>query len=91
MGHCPFEKLADLGDVLEVVRGWPGIKEKTPGVFYFKSIPFLHFHEKDGVRWADARAGENWGESIGIDFGATKAQRTAFQKEVRRRFELMTT
>ena len=90
MGHCPFAKLADLTDVLDVIRTWPGIKEKSPGVFYLKSTPFLHFHEKDGVRWADARAGKSWGEPLDIDFKATKAERLAFRKEVRKRYELMT-
>ena len=89
MGHCAFEKLADLNAVLNVVRSWPGIKEKSPGVFYLKSTPFLHFHEKDGARWADAKDGKAWGAQIDIPFNATKAMRDQFQKEVRRRYNLM--
>jgi hypothetical protein len=89
MAHCPYDKLADLEPVVDSVRGWPGIKEKSPGVFYLKSTPFLHFHEKDGARWADARDGKNWGEPIEVPFKATKAVREKFHKEVRRRYEGM--
>jgi hypothetical protein len=62
VAHCPYEKIADLEPVFEEMRGWPGIKEKSPGVFYVKSTPFLHFHVKDDDRWADVRAGKTWGE-----------------------------
>jgi hypothetical protein len=89
MAHCPFEKLADLLPVLAEIRLWEGIREKSPGVFYFKSIPFLHFHEKDGRRWADVRAGRSWGAPIDVPFKSTAAARRAFTSEVRKRYALM--
>jgi hypothetical protein len=36
MAHCPFELLDDLSDVLAEVRGWAGVKEESPGVFYVR-------------------------------------------------------
>ena len=87
MAHCPYENLADLESVLEAIRGWPGIKERGPGVFYLKSTPFLHFHEKDGARWADARHGKDWGSRIDIPFKTTKAMRDKFLREIERRYK----
>ena len=89
MAHCPYEKLADLEAVLDAVRSWPAIKEKGQGIFYLKSTPFMHFHEKDGDRWADVREGKAWGEKLEIAFNSSKTKRDRFQKEVRRRYDLM--
>jgi hypothetical protein len=50
MAHCPVELLDDLGDVLAEVRGWAGVKEDSPGVFYVRREPFLHFHLLKGGR-----------------------------------------
>lgn len=46
--------------VFDEIRTWPGIREPKPGIFYFKSKPFLHFHIKNGKRWADIRAAGDW-------------------------------
>ncbi len=56
MGHTKLELIGDLAFELAALRLLPGIKEKKPGIFYFKALPFLHFHDKDGVRWADIKA-----------------------------------
>jgi hypothetical protein len=50
MARCPFELLDDLGDVLAEVRGWAGVEETSPGVFYVRRQPFLHFHLLTGRR-----------------------------------------
>lgn len=83
MAHCPPELLADLVDVLDEIRSWPGIKEKSFACFYLKSQGFAHFHVKDGERWADARRGKSWGEPIPIAIEASKAQRQKFLKTLR--------
>jgi hypothetical protein len=44
VAHCPPALLDDIADVLADVRTWPGIIEKSPGVFYARRNPFLHFH-----------------------------------------------
>ena len=87
MAHCPADKLSDLEPVLALVRSWPGIREKGPGVFYFKSIPFMHFHEKDGERWADVKNGKTWGEPIKIALNASKTQCAQFQKGIQKRYK----
>jgi hypothetical protein len=43
MAHCPPEMLVDLVAVLAEVRGWAGVREDKPGVFYVRRQPFLHF------------------------------------------------
>ena len=91
MAHCPFDKLDDLTDVLEAVRLWDKVKEKGPAVFYVGSTPFLHFHLKDGRRWADVRAGKDWGPSLEIPLGAKRLVRAAFLREVRRCYDLTAT
>lgn len=87
MAHCPYGKLQDIEDVLESVRGWDGIKEKSPGVFYVRSTPFLHFHLKGDRRWADVRDGADWGTGLDVPLGASKALCDAFLRNVRARYE----
>jgi hypothetical protein len=87
MAHCPFARLADLGDVLDEIRGWPGIREPSPGVFYVKQTPFLHFHvNAGGRRWADARVGAAWGAEIDVPEPASRTAAQRFLREVRRRY-----
>lgn len=79
MAHCPIEMLADLAEVLAEVRTWEHVLEKSPGVFYVKRLPFLHFHvNKEGARWADCRKGKTWGPPLPIDPPSTAAARKAF-------------
>lgn len=87
MAHCPPEKLSDLEDVLTEVRRWPGVTEKSFACFYIKLQGFMHFHVKGDDRWADARCGKAWGESIPIPLGASKAQRQKFLKTLRGYYE----
>ena len=63
MAHCPPALLDDIADVLGDVRSWPGIVEKSPGVFYARRNPFLHFHLVDGERRrADVKGRGDWTE-----------------------------
>jgi hypothetical protein len=87
MAHCPPEALDDIGDVLDAVRAWDGIKEKSFACFYLKAKGFLHFHVKDGERWADVRCGKAWGEPIPLAPGASRPARMAFLKAARRYYE----
>jgi len=45
--------LDDLGDLFAEVRTWAGVIEKSPGVFYVRRQPFLHFHLVEGGRQLD--------------------------------------
>ena len=87
MGHARYEELRDIHDVLEGIRHLPAISEPAPGIFYLRRAPFLHFHTKAGVRWADAKAGATWGSEIPIRLGAGPREKSAFLQEVQRRHE----
>lgn len=80
MAHTKPEQLADLEQELDALRALAGLREKSPGVFYFGTLPFLHFHDKHGIRWADMKVkGGGW-QKIEIDFKAGKAERAKFLK-----------
>lgn len=78
MAHCPYDQLADLEPALQEIRSWEFIVEPSPGVFYIKRTPFLHFHVKGDARWADARCGKDWGEQLDIPSPASRNQCKAF-------------
>jgi hypothetical protein len=88
MAHCPIQQLTDLEAVFEVLRQWPGLKEKKTGTFYYKGKGFLHFHIKGDRRWADIREGKDWGEPFDIAFDPDVQVQAAFLKEIERRFQL---
>ena len=90
MAHCPYKHLADLKDCLTEIRHWPGILEPQPGIFYLGRTAFLHFHLKDGVRSADARAGEDWGSIVAIPIGASAARKKRFLSELKKRYKVTT-
>ncbi len=82
MGHTRPESIADIARELDSIRGFDAIREKSAGVFYYKSIPFLHFHDKDGVRWADVKTPNGY-RKVGIEFRATAAARRRFVKAIK--------
>jgi hypothetical protein len=82
MAHIQPEVIADLSNVLDEIRNIPGMKEKSFAVFYLKSKPFLHFHEKDGSRWADVKTKAGSWKKVIIPFGASAADKKIFLKSV---------
>lgn len=60
MKHAGPQALGALKAILEKIRALPGLKERTPGVFYRGSKPFLHFHEDPGGLFADVRLSDRW-------------------------------
>ena len=61
MARCPLELLDDLADILQRMRGWEGVVEKSPGVFYAQRQPFLRFHlVEGGRRRADIKSRTGW-------------------------------
>jgi len=85
MGHARYNDLRGLEKVLDEIRKLPGIAEPTPGIFYLRRVPFLHFHTKDGMRWADAKIGPSWGPELLIPFGCGRREKARFLREVRAR------
>ncbi|MGE3728500.1 MAG: hypothetical protein AB7I41_23320 [Candidatus Sericytochromatia bacterium] len=86
MAHCPAEELTDLAEILAELRNCPGLKEKQTGIFYYKGKGFLHFHLKDGRRWADIREGQDWGTPLVLPFNPDQASCDAFLAEAKRRY-----
>jgi hypothetical protein len=82
MAHTKPEMITDLARELEAIRGLDRITEKSPGIFYYKSTGFLHFHDKDGRRWADVKTPTGY-EEIDIGFSANAAARRRFLKAVK--------
>ncbi len=82
MGHTRFEDLKDLKAELDQLRAWDGIVERKPGIFYFKAIPFLHFHDKDGERWADVKTAAGW-KHVPVSPPSTRESRRTFLSAVR--------
>jgi hypothetical protein len=89
MAHCPIDQLQDLTSELDQMRSWPAMRERSPGVFYLKSTPFLHFHLKDGQRWADLRQGKDW-ERLDLPVGAKAPARRTFLAAVAARYAALT-
>jgi hypothetical protein len=78
VAHCPPALLDDIADVLAELRQWPGIIEKSPGVFYTRRNPFLHFHLfEGGRRRADVKGGAGW-TSLDLPRPVSAAKRRAF-------------
>lgn len=82
MAHTKPENLTDLSREFAEIRALPSIIEKSAGIFYFKSVSFLHFHDKDGNRWADVKRSGSW-ERIDAPFGLTATARKNFLRAVR--------
>jgi hypothetical protein len=55
MKHASLGTLKSLEVLLEVLRRFPGLVEKKPGIFYLKSKAFLHFHDDPTGIFADVR------------------------------------
>jgi hypothetical protein len=86
VAHCPPALLDDVIDVLDDVRGWAGVIEKKPGVFYASRQPFLHFHlAADGRRRADIKGPAGW-IALELPRPISARRRQAFRRELRRRY-----
>lgn len=60
MKHAGGEALEKLEGLLTELRAIEGLREKRPGVFYFRSKAQLHFHEDGDDLYADLRQGEDF-------------------------------
>ena len=87
MAHAPYSALTDLQPIFDRMREWPHVKEPSPGVFYIRTKPFLHFHMSRESRWADVRDGLGWGTPVDLPTDASKTVREAFLVEVERRYQ----
>ncbi len=60
MKHAGATALATIEPLLMELRKLDGLVEKSPGVFYRKSVAFLHFHEDPAGMFADVRGDGEW-------------------------------
>jgi hypothetical protein len=60
MKHATPHALDRLEPLLTELRRHDGLKEKSRGVFYFKSKATLHFHEDPAGLFADFRTTGDW-------------------------------
>lgn len=60
MKHAGNAALQRLEHLLTDLRSFPGLQERTSGVFYRKSKAFLHFHEDPLGLFADIRIGHEF-------------------------------
>jgi hypothetical protein len=88
MAHARYSDLDDLATLLAKIRSLPGIQEPRPGIFYLKRTPFLHFHTRAGARWADAKAGQDWGPEIPLPFALSAAESEAAWACIQERYQL---
>jgi hypothetical protein len=78
MKHATAGALERLEPLLAKIRRHDGLKEKSRGVFYFKSRAVLHFHEDPAGLFADFRATADW-QRFAVN---TSAERTALLRTV---------
>jgi hypothetical protein len=60
MKHAGAVALATIEPLLTEIRKVDALVEKRPGVFYRKSVAFLHFHEDPAGIFADVRIDSDW-------------------------------
>jgi len=60
MKHADQITLAGLQDLLQAIRQFGGLKEKTPGSFYYKAGGFVHFHQDPAGLFADLKIAGQW-------------------------------
>jgi hypothetical protein len=60
MKHAGDEALDQFEGLLIELRTIDGLREKRPGVFYYRAKPQLHFHEDDAGLYADLRQSDGF-------------------------------
>lgn len=84
MRHARPDDLVLLEPLLEQLRGFDQLVERTPGSFYRKSKGFLHFHIDGDDIWCDVKL---TGSSFGRVRVTTEAEQRKLVSEVRRALE----
>lgn len=60
MRHATPATLDSIEPLLAGIRKVPGLRERQRGIFYKKSIAYLHFHEDPAGLFADVKFGGAW-------------------------------
>ena len=80
MKHASGPALEALAPLLAELRAMPGLVERKPGIFYFRSAAFLHFHEDAAGLFADAKLAGNSFDRFVVN---SEAERAALLDRVR--------
>lgn len=73
MKHAGAENLDRIEGLLQRIRAYAGLREKSRGVFYVKQRAALHFHVDPAGLFADLRLEGDW-DRLQVN---TKAQQAA--------------
>ena len=79
MKHASPSTLRSLTPLLDALRGFSGLTERRPGIFYLRSAAFLHFHEDPAGIFADAKLGLTGFERLPVN---TKDEQTELLRKV---------
>ena len=79
MKHASASALEQLAPLIEQLRALPGLVERTPGTFYYRSSAFIHFHEDSAGLFADAKLSFKVFERHRV---STRAEQSALFKAV---------
>ena len=60
MRHATSATLDSIEPLLSGIRKVAGLRERQRGIFYKKSIAYLHFHEDPAGLFADVKLGGAW-------------------------------
>ena len=60
MRHATPSTLDSIEPLLAGIRKVPGLTERSRGIFYLKSIAYLHFHEDPAGLFADLKLDGAW-------------------------------
>jgi hypothetical protein len=60
MKHATPATLDTIEPLLAGLRKVPGLRERQRGIFYRKSIAYLHFHEDPEGLFADVKLASHW-------------------------------
>ena len=60
MKHAGSAAPGKLSGLLDDIRAFDSLTEKSVGIFYLKRTAFLHFHEDPAGVFADIKLGNDW-------------------------------
>jgi hypothetical protein len=70
--HATPATLDAIETLLAGIRRVPGLRERVRGIFYKKSIAYLHFHEDPAGLFADVKLAGAWKR---IDVSSSRAKK----------------
>jgi hypothetical protein len=79
--HATPDDLKQVAALLKQLRAVPGLVERRPGTFYWRSRAFFHFHNDASGVYVDARLGGGDFERLRV---TTAEEQARFLARVRR-------